>query len=148
MAISEQLDLISKEIGGKLDDNGNIEKQVQEIYDIIKSRQWPASGGGGKTGAGFIDTSNSPELLQSSGTVDKDGWLFASFYQSTTSSYQRVEMYINQQLVARDKLLPSNVDSNDSVVISFPIKQGQQYYVSTGNFTSVVVMYPMLYNEE
>ena len=37
MAISEQLDLISKEIGGKLDDNGNIEKQVQEIYNIIKS---------------------------------------------------------------------------------------------------------------
>lgn len=46
MAISEQLDLISKEIGGKLDDNGNIEKQVQEIYDIIKSGTWPSGGGG------------------------------------------------------------------------------------------------------
>jgi len=46
MAISEQLDLISKEIGGKLDDNGSIEQQVQEIYNIIKSGAWPASGGG------------------------------------------------------------------------------------------------------
>ena len=46
MAISEQLDLISKEIGGTLDDNGSIEQQVQEIYNIIKSGQWPASGGG------------------------------------------------------------------------------------------------------
>ena len=45
MAISEQLDLISKEIGGKLDDNGSIERQVQEIYDIIKSGAWPSGGG-------------------------------------------------------------------------------------------------------
>lgn len=46
MSISEKLDNITKEIGGKLDDTGSIEQQLQEIYEIIKSGAWPSGGGG------------------------------------------------------------------------------------------------------
>ena len=73
MAISEQLDLISKEIGGKLDDNGNIEKQVQEIYNIIKSGAWPSGGGGSYELPTAGDDTKGGVKIPSGGYLTMDG---------------------------------------------------------------------------
>jgi hypothetical protein len=115
MAISEQLDLISKEIGGKLDDNGNIEKQVQEIYDIIKSGAWPSgSGGSSAKGIGFIDHAKDPinsgtfvgydaginNLMVAVNALEENAWLVFTALQPVDItevagigwSYQSVEL--------------------------------------------------------
>lgn len=73
MAISEQLDLISKEIGGELDDNGNIEKQVQEIYNIIKSGKWPSGGGGSYELPTAGDDTKGGVKIPSGGYLTMDG---------------------------------------------------------------------------
>lgn len=101
-----------------------------------------------KTGIGFIDTSATPETVAVIGTVTKDGWLVASFSNSVASNYQPVGVWIDNIIVARGHLLPANVESNDLVIFTVPIKAGQEYAGFQGPFTTQIKLYPMTYNEE
>lgn len=152
MAISEQLDLISKEIGGKLDDNGNIEQQVQEIYDIIKSGAWPSGGGESKVGIGFMDVYDGSGSVSSSDDeiiIDENAWVIISL--KSTAHYvaaYTINMYIEDKGVyvpiISHTIAPETSGANK---VTVPCKAGQNLKVDTihGAVTVTYEKYTMGY---
>lgn len=138
MSISSKLDLISEEIGGTLDGNSSIEKQVNEIYEIIKSGKWPVSSGG--SGVKFIKN-NYTTISEHSGTAEKDGYLNVSVYTSASSD----EMFsiTIDDVVVYNVLIPGM--SSDIYISTFPIKKGQSWEVTTdyGALNPTVRLYDM-----
>lgn len=156
MSISEKLDSISKEIGGKLDDTGNIEKQLQEIYEIIKSGTWPSGGGTQERGVGFVgDFISETEILSTADDIEATSncWVVIEFTNGTSEG---METFYNVSLFDEDADLddvtlfggtvPSD-DFNHTAKVLVPLKEGQYLRVDTGWASCEVVakIYEMSY---